>query len=163
MLDFILSNIYVIAIIGFALISFLGKGKSGAGQRPKQGMPTFGGSGEENGSRTYEEPSSSREEQSYDPSPVYQSTSMYTEHERDRERWELEREKEHAMDLLRRSEGYERTSLAEDQDSPEYDVATVTSSPKPISPLAEEAAKGIIWSEILGPPRAKRGFHKRNS
>ena len=163
MLEFILSNIYWVVIIGFALVSFFNKGKSGAGQRPKGGMPTFGGGGEAPDRRSVDESGYSKDEEKYPTQPVYQSTSGVSENERDQERRELERERERAMDLIRRSDRPERFSLVEDKEDSYSEIPTVTSSPQPLSPLAKDAAKGIIWSEILGPPRAKRGFHKRNS
>ncbi|MEK4437372.1 hypothetical protein [Paenibacillus sp. FSL K6-2862] len=46
--EWIFDNLYIVAVIGFALFSFLGKAAKSADpnkKRPGNGMPTFGGSG----------------------------------------------------------------------------------------------------------------------
>lgn len=47
--EWIFNNLYIVAVIGFALFSFLGKAAKSADpnkKRPGNGMPTFGGSGD---------------------------------------------------------------------------------------------------------------------
>lgn len=47
--EWIFNNLYIVAVIAFALFSFLGKAAKSADpnkKRPNNGMPTFGGSGE---------------------------------------------------------------------------------------------------------------------
>ncbi|PQP80566.1 hypothetical protein C0Q44_27785 [Paenibacillus sp. PCH8] len=47
--EWIFDNLYIVAVIGFALFSFLGKAAKSADpkkKRPGNGMPTFGGSGD---------------------------------------------------------------------------------------------------------------------
>ncbi|MEK4662443.1 hypothetical protein MHH93_11120 [Priestia sp. FSL H7-0729] len=46
--EWIFNNLYIVAVIGFALFSFLGKAAKSADpkKRPPNGMPTFGGNGD---------------------------------------------------------------------------------------------------------------------
>ncbi|MCW3791341.1 hypothetical protein OM416_07110 [Paenibacillus sp. LS1] len=64
--EWIFDNLYIVAVIGFALFSFLGKAAKSADpnkKRPANGMPTFGGSGD-----------SGRDERSRDNSSPQQSS-----------------------------------------------------------------------------------------
>lgn len=64
--EWIFNNLYIVAVIGFALFSFLGKAAKSADpnkKRPANGMPTFGGSGD-----------SGRDERSRDNSSPQQSS-----------------------------------------------------------------------------------------
>ncbi|WP_339790165.1 hypothetical protein NSQ38_14350 [Paenibacillus sp. FSL R7-0313] len=65
--EWIFDNLYIVAVIGFALFSFLGKAAKSADpnkKRPANGMPTFGGSGD-----------SGRDERSRDNSSPQQQSS----------------------------------------------------------------------------------------
>ncbi|MCM3171058.1 MULTISPECIES: hypothetical protein [unclassified Paenibacillus] len=49
LLDWVFDNLYIVAVVGFMLFSFLGKAAKSADpnkKRPSNGMPTFGGSGD---------------------------------------------------------------------------------------------------------------------
>ncbi|MEY8746762.1 hypothetical protein AB9M62_47235 [Bacillales bacterium AN1005] len=49
LLDWVFDNLYIVAVVGFMLFSFLGKAAKSADpnkKRPNNGMPTFGGSGD---------------------------------------------------------------------------------------------------------------------
>jgi len=64
--EWIFDNLYIVAVIGFALFSFLGKAAKSADpnkKRPANGMPTFGGNGD-----------SGRDERSRDNSSPQQSS-----------------------------------------------------------------------------------------
>ncbi|WP_433745548.1 hypothetical protein [Paenibacillus amylolyticus] len=64
--EWIFDNLYIVAVIGFMLFSFLGKAAKSADpnkKRPANGMPTFGGGGD-----------SDREERSRDNSSPQQSS-----------------------------------------------------------------------------------------
>ncbi|WP_145323261.1 hypothetical protein [Paenibacillus xylanexedens] len=64
--EWIFDNLYIVAVIGFALFSFLGKAAKSADpnkKRPANGMPTFGGGGD-----------SDRDERSRDNSSPQQSS-----------------------------------------------------------------------------------------
>lgn len=63
--EWIFDNLYIVAVIGFALFSFLGKAAKSADpnkKRPGNGMPTFGGSGERD--RSERSPSQTTNQQS---------------------------------------------------------------------------------------------------
>ncbi|MNP22154.1 hypothetical protein D3C76_1148130 [compost metagenome] len=44
-----------------------------------------------------------------------------------------------------------------------YDIPNSESKDVNASRMAQQAVTGLIWSEILGPPRAKRSYSKRRS
>ncbi|MDR6725456.1 hypothetical protein J2W91_003955 [Paenibacillus amylolyticus] len=49
LLDWVFDNLYIVAVVGFMLFSFLGKAAKSVDpnkKRPSNGMPTFGGSGD---------------------------------------------------------------------------------------------------------------------
>ncbi|MCG7383218.1 hypothetical protein [Paenibacillus sp. ACRRY] len=63
--EWIFDNLYIVAVIGFALFSFLGKAAKSVDpnkKRPGNGMPTFGGSGERD--RSERSPSQTTTQQS---------------------------------------------------------------------------------------------------
>ncbi|MBB3127307.1 hypothetical protein FHS19_001961 [Paenibacillus rhizosphaerae] len=59
-----------------------------------------------------------------------------------------------------------RVNASLDKISTKMDMAAADSTSDreeaaPVSPLAEQARQGIIWAEILGPPRSKRPLNPR--
>ncbi|PQP87612.1 hypothetical protein [Paenibacillus sp. AR247] len=58
-----------------------------------------------------------------------------------------------------------RVNASLDRISTQMDMAADRTSDReaavPVSPLAEQARQGIIWAEILGPPRSKRPLNPR--
>lgn len=58
-ISWIFEHLYILIVIGFALVSFLGKSIQGTGRKspPRKGMPTFGGIRVLAGSRRHPDPS----------------------------------------------------------------------------------------------------------
>jgi len=48
-----------------------------------------------------------------------------------------------------------------EQTEPEPAIARQPEQPRPASRLAKEARQGVVWAEILGPPRSKRPYGGR--
>ncbi|WP_454192130.1 hypothetical protein [Paenibacillus sp. Marseille-Q7038] len=168
LLDWLLSNIYFVAVIGFALISFLNKANKSRGTDESRRPPS-------RESTLPVEPMDSREGEYRNPydTPATVSESPYStvedyaadeelsQHdvmEQQRRTFEIERlrlerikdESEKAARVARRA----ATSRAESSQKPD-EQEKLFANPSDIR-------KGIIWAEVLGPPRAKRPYHSRN-
>lgn len=177
----ILENFYWILIVGFAVISALSKrGKSAPKQNPR-GMPTFGGgSGMER--RTHSAGTEAGDQQGNASSPQGWSTKASGHKQRSYDyqgdgpdydtgegvsgMWEDDKP-ETLEDYKNEMELHlERVSASLDRIEktatglPSNHTPRVENS-KPVSPLAKQAVNGLIWSEILGPPRSKRPYGGR--
>ncbi|MCR8845797.1 hypothetical protein NQ117_19120 [Paenibacillus sp. SC116] len=170
--DLIFSNIFVVvAIVGF-LISLLGNKKKSTNR-----MPSFGG--EAKSTATQSEPNHEHDKGSYvdeDDEEKYErqqprledvrTTPVFsTGYSRDRE----ENVDGYTSSRLSDTTYRAQTAAAREGSSSRYlrnshggqhqhDKADKTDSNQT---LAEQARQGIIWAEILGPPRAKRPFRNR--
>ncbi|MGN7491573.1 hypothetical protein ACTHPF_10430 [Paenibacillus sp. SAF-054] len=174
----ILENFYWILIVGFAILSALSKsGKSKQKQNPR-GMPTFGGAGSQERRQQpvrQEAPRTRQEEpmpgpEAWDPEErtyEYQGAGPdYDTGEGVSGMWEEEKpetledyKREMEKHLNRVNASLDRIEkAANDSAAPS---AARTTYPEPVSPLAKQARNGLIWAEILGPPRSKRPFDGR--
>ncbi|WP_028544930.1 hypothetical protein [Paenibacillus taiwanensis] len=155
-IDLVFSNpIIAIAILGF-LFSLLGKGKKQTNR-----MPSFGGdqrAGDSSGQRTHDEHDD--EDESLFEEPVVPSQTMMTE-----------------QPSSNASSAASRTSASyqERQTMSHRAVATrdAIHVPNPIEMneiqddwqqagvSVEDARRGVIWAEIIGPPRSKRPHGQR--
>lgn len=169
LLEWLLSNYYFVFVIGFALISFLSKANKSKGT----------GGSEKSPSREYthpEDPMDSREEEyrnpydtpdtvsptPYSPTAVeYSPDEEFSQHdvmEQQRRQFEAER-----LRLERIKEESEKAARAARR-------AAASRAQTSYQPAEQEKLfadpsdirKGIIWAEVLGPPRAKRPYHSRN-
>ncbi|WP_342570688.1 hypothetical protein MKY85_21265 [Paenibacillus sp. FSL R5-0749] len=196
--EWIFNNLYIVAVIGFALFSFLGKAAKSADpnkKRPGNGMPTFGGSGnsprspaqtsKQQSSRTeaagetrydetydnqYDEPY----ENQYDEAPHNQPnvgpvTSSRTldevgsrdfsgamERSLDQQNKEFEKQQRLIHERLNRFSPSNKPVVS---DSSWDQVDTSDSGNSQLRP--EDIRKGVIWAEVLGPPRSKQPFGTR--
>lgn len=195
-MSWILENIYIIAIIGFFIISALGK----RGKNPEEGknpqMPSFGGEGERparpgqghQGQRGSQRPEARRVQspQVSRPAPVQESTRVdrmdeeeaesgngYSLEHQEIDRMRRTEDKKHQPDSIDHRVRRMETDL--DRIHSELDRMTVALPETDVeiyenereqakdnqSLFAEQARNGIVWTEILGPPRAKRPMNRR--
>ena len=200
MIELILDNIFIFAVIGYFVISFLGKaGGRGSKQNPSQ-MPTFGGGGERP-----DQPRRQTQAQTVSrPEPAGQTPGRYSEDDDDEYEYEYEYESPYAYNTD--SEHAEEQSLSSRREETAADLdeaakvieerqrrmqrelnamyadlddRTSSSQQGPYSSdrgranrkqknaqsarsLADQARSGVIWAEILGPPRSKRPFGRKH-
>lgn len=191
-MSWLIENFYIVAVIGFFIISALGR----RGKNPEEGknprMPSFGGEGDRParpGQQRPQRPEARRVQtapQVSRPAPDQESTRIerldeeetntgngYSlEHQEiDRARREEElrfhpdsidhRIEMMEKDLNRIHSNLNRMTIAlpetvvESQDEDREQTRSSRSN------LAEQARNGIVWAEILGPPRAKRSMNPR--
>ncbi|OZB91677.1 hypothetical protein [Paenibacillus sp. XY044] len=99
----------------------------------------------------------------YRPAPDYDTgegvSSMWTEEKKSPLEVTLEdRTRTMQQEINRVNASLDKISTKMDMAS---NVASDREAPAPVSPLAEQARQGIIWAEILGPPRSKRPLNPR--
>lgn len=192
-MGWLIENFYIVVVIGFFIISALGRRGKNAGEKGQPRMPSFGGDGHRQG-RGPQQPELRRTQggrpqpfpQAEHPAPVQQSAGSdfndeeelntgngYSlEHEelnRSPSYQEMERKPDsmdHRMammesDLDRIHAQLNRMTV----DIPETVVKLTEEDHGPErrshSNMAEQARNGIVWSEILGPPRSKRPLNYR--
>ncbi|MBY0117506.1 hypothetical protein NST33_22065 [Paenibacillus sp. FSL L8-0435] len=192
--EWIFDNLYIVAVIGFALFSFLGKAAKSADpnkKRPANGMPTFGGSGD-----------SGRDERSRDNSSPQQSSGpadpRYDEQYDDRyddvqyenqydepysepaasSRPATDYRSEGTMSAMENSLEAQMRGMEEQQRLIQERLNRFSSANKPVvsdsswdipntdesgaSPLRPaDIRTGVLWAEVLGPPRSKQPFGTR--
>jgi len=189
--EWIFNNLYVVAVIAFALFSVLGKlGKSANPnqKRPGNGMPTFGGgddvnrrSGDANpqqssasDDRRYEEQydqryDEERYDERYDPSRTEPTTSS---------RQASGDMGEHALENMRSSVDEQMRLMEEQQRAVQKRLNRISSASAPVVSSSsledtdnintgtsrirpEDIKTGVLWAEVLGPPRSKQPFGTR--
>ncbi|MBO2943259.1 hypothetical protein JJQ72_04595 [Paenibacillus sp. F411] len=191
-MEWILDKLYLVAIAGYFLFSFLGR--SGKSDDKPTRMPTFG-----NERRNERQPSKRAEpaDQHAGPGKVAESTndsrsrretreeeyvSPYHEQQEYRNPYEdsASRMESAARELSPQkvSEGLDdrKRQMQRDLEGVFAELdQTASRRPSPLkeedsmqeerglskSQLQERATQGVIWSEILGPPRAKRPLGRR--
>ncbi|MCC3380072.1 hypothetical protein ACFQ5D_05820 [Paenibacillus farraposensis] len=192
-ISWIFEHLYILAVIGFALISFLGKSKQGTERKSPagKGMPTFGG-GQSSGrpsTLTRPIPAEHRQEQSQtsrqDTGGELQrqlpneqrgviKTRRIEEEMNDRTEMQaqLDREspdsgltleerirvmEEERRMVLSRLDGISKTRERESGEIADG-LEPVAQERRTLN--ADELRRGVIWAEILGPPRSKRYMSK---
>lgn len=188
----LIENFYIVVVIGFFIISALGKRGKNAGEKGQPRMPSFGGDGHRQGRQ--QQPELRRTQagrrqpfpQAERPAPVQQSTSSDFNDEEDLntgngyslEHEELNRpprfqEMERKPDSMDRRMAMMESDLDRIHaqlnrmtvDIPETVVELAEEDHGPErrshSNVAEQARNGIVWSEILGPPRSRRPSNVR--
>ncbi|PYY27483.1 hypothetical protein [Paenibacillus illinoisensis] len=186
--EWIFDNLYIVAVIGFALFSLLGKAAKSADpnkKRPQNGMPTFGGNGDLN--RKENSPSQASTQQSsgpandgryeddrydedayddrYDqqyPEPAYSSDpssqSFLGGMESSLEKQKIEMEKQQRM-IQERLNRFSSAKAPVISDS-SWDEASTSESAQSLL-RTEDIRSGVLWAEVLGPPRSKQPFGTR--
>lgn len=194
LLDWVFDNLYIVAVIGFALFSFIGKAAKAGDPKKKgthTGMPTFGGGGE---------PDWNRQNSPQQAAGPHSSRGANDEDERDEdERYEDEwyddhRGEQHDQPAATNnraddfgghlSEG-KGASLQEQMLEVERQQRLIqermdrisSANTAAVSPLPDEQGSdaeagrsvlrredirsGVLWAEVLGPPRSKQPFGTR--
>ncbi|MWV45285.1 hypothetical protein GRF59_16820 [Paenibacillus sp. HJL G12] len=175
----ILENFYWILIVGFAVISALSKSGKSKQQQNRRGMPTFGGGGGmdrrtrsagQQAPRAHEDrragdfeaewEHAERADEYRGSGPDYDTgegvSDMWKE-EKPETLEDYKREMEQHLNRVNASlDRIEKTATG----SPSGHTPG-TEHAEPVSPLAKEARNGLIWAEILGPPRSKRPYNGR--
>ncbi|MEK3951386.1 hypothetical protein [Paenibacillus sp. FSL H7-0703] len=182
-ISWIFEHLYILIVIGFALVSFLGKSIQGTGRKspPRKGMPTFGGDHGSRGPSTSSRPFTTEHGQEQRQQDVAGELQRQFPNER-RAVMEARRieevgdlsETEERMDRdsldngstledrIRAMEEERRMVLARlDRISNARESGEITDAPEIASQDRNrvdtaDLRKGVIWSEILGPPRSKR-------
>lgn len=176
LVDFILDNVYFLVIILFAVFSIFSKVRGQSGQeehrRPPQGMPPYGGNPQHgrphSGRAQTGDPQQSRAGQSESDRSVQRRTETRPEQVGQTVSPRLEEIESRIEQLKRESDKLEAESALE-QKSPyarkKIDPYALRVDRNTSSILGSEAVKGMMWSEIFGPPRAKRPYrgHIRKS
>ncbi|RUT36429.1 hypothetical protein EJP77_05510 [Paenibacillus zeisoli] len=187
LLEWVTSHLYLVIVIGFAVLSMLGKkGKPGGSSNR---MPTFGGDpsrelnrkrqSDQTGTHTSQTsgravgPNQSSDQKLEEwgrnilsPSTA-ESWSQHEENSIGQKSVEIEEGREAAeiISLQRKLERLERTNrslvreLKRKKDLNRQ--ASNTSAERSPSLTSSQLANGVIWAEILGEPRAKRPYRYR--
>lgn len=201
MLDFLLSNIYIIVIIGFAIFTAISSrsGKGQAQRRNPNGMPTFGGGPMDRNKRNdtksddsaseaqrryreaqqrYETEASDYEEgQSYEAEQPAMEGPLSQRNEQNRQPVlqsgsSMRTTEQHNVELQKRLDQLNRhldqRANANSSRMTEQSMVLRSDSTNPesidyVEEVAagskldtEQARQGIIWAEILGPPRSRQ-------
>ncbi|PWV95408.1 hypothetical protein DFQ01_12710 [Paenibacillus cellulosilyticus] len=158
LIEFLIRNIYIVIVVGGFLLSAIGKMRGSNNRQPRQ-MPPFGGG-----------------ERQPAPSPVYDSPDI--RRSVSQREWEDEDEEEDSPDVANTPAVEQRPSR------PAYQAVTAAPTPsrqpqsadsgtspytaghqgnQPASELtAATLRQAIVWSEVLGPPRAKRPWRSKS-
>ncbi|UUZ85507.1 hypothetical protein LJK88_19470 [Paenibacillus sp. P26] len=156
-IDFVLKHWYLVVILYIVLSSILrsvrpaqsGRGSTAPG-RPAKGMPPFGGGGMGWPGRSAEprmskaSPSPRREAPSAKPSPSPAMKAAPTAE---------------SVQTAAAGHGHEeRLKVSAQPSERSKPAAGAGTSPGLLNP--EDASRGVLWAEILGPPRAKRPYRR---
>jgi len=190
--SWLIENFYIVAVIGFFIISALGKRGKNAEDGKKTRMPSFGGEGDRParpGQQRPQRPEARRVQtapQVSCPAPVQESPRIdrIDEEEADTgngyslEHQEIDRMKrrlemssshdsmDHRIEMMQRDldrihSHLNRMTLDIPETVVEIHDEDQEQGKNGRSVLAEQARNGIVWAEILGPPRAKRSMNPR--
>ncbi|SEM13291.1 hypothetical protein SAMN04488688_10939 [Paenibacillus sp. cl141a] len=191
-MSWLIENFYIVAVIGFFIISALGKRGKNAEDGKNPRMPSFGGEGDRParpGQQRPQRPEARRVQtapQVSRPAPVQESPRIdrIDEEEADTgngyslEHQEIDRMKralemssshdsmDHRIEMMQRDldrihSHLNRMTLDIPETVVEIHDEDQEQSKNGRSALAEQARNGIVWAEILGPPRAKRSMNPR--
>ncbi|PCL94305.1 hypothetical protein [Paenibacillus lautus] len=191
-MSWLIENFYIVAVIGFFIISALGKRGKNAEDGKNPRMPSFGGEGDRParpGQQRPQRPEARRVQtapQVSRPAPVQESPRIdrIDEEEADTgngyslEHQEIDRMKrrlemssshdsmDHRIEMMQRDldrihSHLNRMTLDIPETVVEIHDEDQEQGKNGRSVLAEQARNGIVWAEILGPPRAKRSMNSR--
>ncbi|MCM3256365.1 hypothetical protein M3664_01075 [Paenibacillus lautus] len=191
-MSWLIENFYIVAVIGFFIISALGKRGKNAEDGKNPRMPSFGGEGDRParpGQQRPQRPEARRVQtapQVSRPAPVQESPRIdrIDEEEADTgngyslEHQEIDRMKrrlemssshdsmDHRIEMMQRDldrihSHLNRMTLDIPETVVEIHDDDQEQGKNGRSVLAEQARNGIVWAEILGPPRAKRSMNPR--
>ncbi|MGW9528876.1 hypothetical protein ACWHAM_14240 [Paenibacillus terrae] len=186
-ISWIFEHLYILIVIGFALVSFLGKSMKSTERKapPGKGMPTFGGDHDSRGPSSPSGPSPMGRSQEH-RQPQRQDTAGelqrqfpderrvvmearrmeeqmndWTETEQQTNRDSLDNGST-LEDRIRAMEEERRAVLARlDHISNARESGEITDAPEEAlqersTVTSADLRRGVIWAEILGPPRSKR-------
>lgn len=194
LLDWVFDNLYIVAVIGFALFSFIGKAAK-AGDPKKTGsstgMPTFGGGGEpdwnrQNSPQQAAGPQSSKganDRNEHDEDEQYED-EWYDDHRGEQhdqpaassnraddfgghlsqgkgpslheQMMEVERQQRLIQERVNRIASANAAAVSQLPDEQGSD----TEAGRPVL-RREDIRSGVLWAEVLGPPRSKQPFGTR--
>jgi hypothetical protein len=158
------SYIWILVIAFGVISSIMNKGKAKSKNTPSS-MPTFGGSGERSllPNRSEEDdydsnPRTPMNHREFSPSPDYDSGEGVSQ------MWAEPKEKRQfdtQQDINRETTRLDNVATTPSNEWDAYANNDEETRKSNQSGIAHQAVNGLIWSEILGPPRAKRSFSKR--
>ncbi|MFS0871702.1 hypothetical protein [Paenibacillus xylanilyticus] len=192
--EWIFDNLYIVAVVGFALFSFLGKAAKSADpnkRRPNNGMPTFGGSGEvdrndrsPSQTATQQSAGDTRYDESYDDDNPYEDDQYDDRYDQpypepaassrqgndfggknliggmesslERQMEEMERQQQLIQKRLNRFSSAKAPVVSDTS----WDEPSIGESGQSLL-RKEDIRSGVLWAEVLGPPRSKQPFGSR--
>lgn len=194
LLEWVFDNLYIVAVIGFALFSFIGKAAKAGDPKKKgtnTGMPTFGGGGDSDWNRQNSPQQAAGPQSSKDTNDDYE----HDEDERYEDEWYDDRHgeqhdqpaasssraddfgghlsqdmrpslREQRMEVERqqrliqeRMDQISSTNAAAVSQLPD-EQGSDTEAGRPVL-RREDIRSGVLWAEVLGPPRSKQPFGTR--
>ncbi|WP_179032947.1 hypothetical protein [Paenibacillus kribbensis] len=189
--SWIFEHLYILIVIGFALVSFLGKSIQGTGRKSPSGngMPTFGGDQSSRRPQASSRPITVEHGQEQSPTSRQDVTGELQRQFPNERRTVMEaRRMEEVMgdrtelagpmeqessdngstleERIRAMEEERRMVLARlDRISNQRESGEITDGLEPVAQErstvnAADLRRGVIWAEILGPPRAKKYMSK---
>lgn len=168
LIDLIFDNIYIVAAVLFFLFRLMGSSK---GKNKPTGMPTFGGDSnqpqqqwddDEDDSTDYEQEQQRKQQELERQRQLEREAAEQRRREEDAlartQRAPLapsfeEIKRKQALAELMKAQSAQRTQRSQAKREP-------TTAPKAVQVQRSDLQKAVIWSEILGQPRAKRP-HRR--
>ncbi|MDO7905459.1 hypothetical protein Q5741_03415 [Paenibacillus sp. JX-17] len=172
LVDWIVNHIYIVFVVVFALYSMFSKGVKGA---TKGGMPTFGGKPESAETQRNSDSSDSDDdwdEDTDESSPYSDSHTAarrpsYNTFEKEYDGEGKTMELDTTLDDRIREMEAERRRIQKHLDSvstshmpgvTELSDSSSSSIENDNNIQADDLRRGIVWAEILGPPRAKQSL-----
>ncbi|WDM20625.1 hypothetical protein [Paenibacillus polymyxa] len=182
-ISWIFEHLYILIVIGFALVSFLGKSIQDTGRKspPQKGMPTFGGDHGSRGPSTSSRPFTTEHGQEQSQQDVAGELQRQFPNERravmearrieevgDRSETEERMNRDsldngstleariHAMEEERRLVLARLDRISNARESGEITDAPEIALQDRNTVDTADLRRGVIWAEILGPPRSKR-------
>ncbi|MGF9698748.1 MULTISPECIES: hypothetical protein [Paenibacillus] len=192
--EWIFDNLYIVAVVGFALFSFLGKAAKSADpnkRRPNNGMPTFGGSGEvdrndrsPSQTATQQSAGDTRYDDSYDDNDRYEDDQYDDRYDHpypdpaassrqgddfsgknliggmesslEQQMKEMEKQQQLIQKRLNRFSSAKAPVVSDTS----WDEPSIGESGQSLL-RKEDIRSGVLWAEVLGPPRSKQPFGSR--
>ncbi|OAB33956.1 hypothetical protein [Paenibacillus glacialis] len=148
----------VIVALG-VISSLINKGKTKSKDNPSS-MPTFGGNGERSLQPRPITSESDDTNRNFSPSPDYETGEGVSQMWNDTMQ---ERNYDMQQDIDRVTAAFDDISGPPSKEWNAYDNSDEELRQSESSRGTNQVVNGVIWSEILGPPRAKRPYNNRQS
>jgi hypothetical protein len=156
LIEFLLHNWYIAVVLLFFASGFLKRLKSSGANQPKQAMPPFGGGGLGKGWGGGKVPTVTSANRSQEARGQTNASHNHTNEQVHSESAGSALIKKGEPDFWNDSDGGSHSSNERAQRLSASNNRESTSTQEKIN--KQKLAQGIIWAEILGPPRAKKPY-----